>query len=198
MVHPIMDKYYDRNPQHRRSAAFVRTKGLSANEKGRSGTPFGLPAGTPPVSSLAHFPDHPEPHKQRFRGPTIPSIPSSLSGSRTPDGFSSTSTLPRSRTPLSHAETIAAEPSSSLQAPPMDVRALTAPPLIRSASQQPPAQGNIKKKRASLSAVEAVHGGGSAGLVQYFDTSPITPEPARTEYGTPDKIARMFPELALQ
>jgi glutamine amidotransferase len=208
MVHPIMDKYYDRNPQHRRSAAFVRTKGLSANEKGtsRSGTPFGLPAGTPPVSSLAHFPDHAEPHKQRFRGPTIPSIPSSLSGCRTPDGFSSSaSTLPRSRTPLSHAETLAPEPSSSssssssLQAPPMDIRALTAPPVIRAASQQPPAQGNIKKKRASLSAVEAVHhGGGGVGLAQYFDTSPTTPEPVRTEYGNPDKIARMFPELALQ
>jgi glutamine amidotransferase len=44
--------------------------------------------------------------------------------------------------------------------------------------------------------VEATHGGG--GLAQYFDTSPITPEPVRTEYGNPDKIARMFPELALQ
>jgi glutamine amidotransferase len=81
----------------------------------------------------------------------------------------------------------------------MDIRALTAPPVIRAASQQPPAQGNIKKKRASLSAVEAVHhGGGGVGLAQYFDTSPTTPEPVRTEYGNPDKIARMFPELALQ
>jgi glutamine amidotransferase len=78
----------------------------------------------------------------------------------------------------------------------MDARALTAPSIIRSVSQQPPAQGNIKKKRASLSVVEATHGGG--GLAQYFDTSPITPEPVRTEYGNPDKIARMFPELALQ
>jgi glutamine amidotransferase len=78
----------------------------------------------------------------------------------------------------------------------MDARALTAPPLIRSASQQPPAQGNIKKKRASLGAVDGAHYGG--GLGQYFDTSPVTPEPVRTEYGNPDKIARMFPELALQ
>ncbi|KAH6636895.1 nucleophile aminohydrolase [Chaetomium tenue] len=199
MVHPIMDQYYDRNPQHRRSTAFVSTKGLSANEKGtsRAGTPFGLPAGIPAVSAAAHLPDHPEPLKQRFRGPTIPSIPASLSAPRVLDTFSSTSTLPRSRTPLSHAETVAPEPAS-LQPPPTDVRALTAPPLLRATSQQPPSQGNIKKKRASLSAVEAVHGGGSAGLVQYFDTSPITPEPVRTEFGTPDKIARMFPELALQ
>ena len=195
MVHPIMDQYYDRNPQHRRSTAFVRTKGLSANEKGtsRAGTPFGLPAGIPAVSAAPQLPDHPEPLKQRLRGPTIPSIPVP----RVLDTFSSTSTLPRSRTPLSHSETVSPEPSS-LQTPSTDVRALTAPPLLRATSQQPPAQGNIKKKRASLSAVEAVHAGGSAGLVQYFDTSPITPEPARAEYGTPDKIARMFPELALQ
>ncbi|KAK4250225.1 nucleophile aminohydrolase [Corynascus novoguineensis] len=201
MVHPIMDQYYDRNPQHRRSTAFVRTKGLSANEKGssRAGTPFGMPANIPPVSSLPHFPDNPESHKQRFRGPAIPNIPASLMGSRTPDGAASTSILPRSRTPLSHAETIAQEPSP-LQSPTTDVRALTAPPLIRAASQQPPAQGNIKKKRASLGAVEAAYGngGGGVGMAHYFDTSPITPEPVRTEFGNPEKIARMFPELALQ
>ncbi|KAK4150078.1 nucleophile aminohydrolase [Chaetomidium leptoderma] len=198
MVHPIMDQYYDRNPQHRRSTAFVSTKGLSANEKGatRSGTPFGLPASIPSVSSLPHFSDHPEPHnKQHFRVPTIPTLPTSIPGSRTPDGLWSTSTLPRSRTPLSHAETIAPEPSSGLQAPAMDVRALTAPPLIRTTSQQPPSQGNIKKKRASLGAIEPPHGG--PGLVPYFDTSPITAEPARIEYGNPNKIAQLFPELAL-
>lgn len=197
MVHPIMDQYYDRNPTHRRSTAFVRTKGLSANEKGTStpGASFGIPAAIPSVSSLAHFPDHPESHKQRFRGPTIPNIPAGVYGTRTPDGAAA-STLPRSRTPLSHAETLAPEPPSTLQAPATDARALTAPPIIRSVSQQPPAQGNIKKKRASLSAIEATHGGG--GLLQYFDTSPVTPEPVRTEFGNPDKIARMFPELALQ
>jgi glutamine amidotransferase len=57
-------------------------------------------------------------------------------------------------------------------------------------------QGNIKKKRASLSAIDAAHGGG--GMAQYFDNSPITPEPVRTEFGNPNKIAQLFPELALQ
>lgn len=33
MVHPIVDKYYSRNPNHFRSSAFVQTKGLIANEK---------------------------------------------------------------------------------------------------------------------------------------------------------------------
>ncbi|KAH6626151.1 nucleophile aminohydrolase [Chaetomium sp. MPI-SDFR-AT-0129] len=206
MVHPIKDQYYDRNPQHRRSTAFVRTKGLTANEKGasRAGTPFNLSNGiASPPTSLPHLADHAESSKQgRFRGPTIPTIP--------------TSTLPRTHTPLSHIETITSDPSStsSIQSPTSasaggsatsnlntDVRNLTSPPLVRGSSQQPPAQGNIKKKRASLSVAEAVNGGigvGGGGLMQYFDTSPVTPEPVRTEFGNPDKIARMFPELALQ
>ncbi len=193
MVHPIMDQYYDRNPHHRRSAAFVRNKGLAANEKGvaRSETAFTLPASVPSA------PDQLELQKQRFRGPTIPSIPISKfhARSRTPDPYPSASmALPQSRTPLSQAETLPEPPT--LQAPPMDVRALTAPPLIRPAAQQQPSQGNIKKKRASLSAVDPPSAGG--GLSAYFDTSPITPEPVRTEFGNPSKIARLFPELALQ
>jgi glutamine amidotransferase len=86
----------------------------------------------------------------------------------------------------------------------MDVRALTEPPVLRVVSQPQPAQGNIKKKRASLSAAEAGGygvgvGGGGGVLAQYMvDTSPITPEPVRTEFGNPNKIAQLFPELALQ
>ncbi|KAL2885931.1 putative glutamine amidotransferase DUG3 [Ceratocystis lukuohia] len=33
MVHPIIDQYYNRNPDHVRSSAFVQTKGLTTNEK---------------------------------------------------------------------------------------------------------------------------------------------------------------------
>lgn len=213
MVHPIVDQYYDRSPHHRRSTAFVRTKGLSANEKATSrvGTPFGLPGSTPSTVSASQFPSPPEPHNKPLRLPTGPSIPTSIFRARTPDYSStapasaSTSTLPRSRTPLAHAEpapsTLEPPPCSptSLQAPPMDVRALTAPPVIRAAAAgaPQPAQGNIKKKRASLSAVEPVQsGGGLGGLLQYVDTSPVALEPVRTEYGNPNKIARMFPELA--
>lgn len=210
MVHPIMDQYYDRNPYHRRSTAFVRNKGLSANEKGasRSGTPLSLASSSIP-SSLPPFPDHLEPQKPRFRGPTIhPLLAGIARSAHTSDGYSSTSSLPRSRTPLSHAEP--APSSSEQQAAPLpsDIRELTAPPVIRSAGpQQAPAQGNIKKKRAlPSSAIEAVaqHDGGGFGagdalLASYLDSSPVAPEPVlRTEFGNPNKIARMFPELALQ
>lgn len=33
MVHPILDKYYERDPYHVRSSAFVQAKGLASNEK---------------------------------------------------------------------------------------------------------------------------------------------------------------------
>lgn len=37
MVHPIMDKYYEHDPHHVRSSAFVQAKGLVSNEKAPSG-----------------------------------------------------------------------------------------------------------------------------------------------------------------
>lgn len=37
MVHPILDKYYERDPHHVRSSAFVQEKGLLSNEKPSSG-----------------------------------------------------------------------------------------------------------------------------------------------------------------
>ncbi|KAK4113749.1 N-terminal nucleophile aminohydrolase [Canariomyces notabilis] len=208
MVHPIIDRYYDRNPQHRRSTAFVCTKGLSANEKGtsRASTPLNLASTIPLPQSPEHH--HPLLHEQplkRFLGPNIPTQPHSLrSRSLSSEGVSSTSTLStvlRARTPLAHAEpapsnTAAPSAVGGAASPPSDARHLTAPPVIRSASSQQavPAQGNIKKKRAgaTLTALEAVN------TLPYVDTSPVTPEPERTEFGNPNKIARMFPELALQ
>jgi glutamine amidotransferase len=37
MVHPILDKYYERDPAHVRSSAFVQANGLVSNEKSPSG-----------------------------------------------------------------------------------------------------------------------------------------------------------------
>lgn len=37
MVHPILDKYYDRDPAHVRSSAFVQANGLVSNEKSLNG-----------------------------------------------------------------------------------------------------------------------------------------------------------------
>lgn len=171
-----MDKYYDRNPRHSRSAAYVQTKGLTANEKTaqRGATPLPTPSASVEV----------EVHK-RLLGPTIPFGNSCRS--RTPE----TSSLPRIRTPLSFSET-------STQS---DVRSVTEPPIIRPNPNSVPSQGNIKKKRASLGAIEAGIGsltlGGISSYADMDQQSPLTPEPHRTEYGNPNKIAQFFPELNL-
>ena len=160
-----MDRFYDRNPHHRRSAAYVRNKGLAANEKA-SVTMVPTPVGTPDIEIEA-------PKK------LTPTIPFRTPRSREP------STVPRVRTPLSHIEP-APGPKD-----PGDVRSITAPPVLRSNQQQPPSLGNIKKKRASLSAMEPFTSH------SHQESSPITPEPTRTEFGNPNKIAQFFPELSM-
>ncbi|EFZ04443.2 glutamine amidotransferase [Metarhizium robertsii] len=50
MTHPILDKYYERDPYHVRSSAFVQTKGLVSNEKQPSGTSISIGSGATPSS----------------------------------------------------------------------------------------------------------------------------------------------------
>lgn len=168
MVHPIADKYYDRNPHHRRSAAYVQAKGLAANEKTaatRGATPLTTPS--------------PSPDQEVLKRLLVPTIPFGNTRSRTPETASS-STIPRMRTALSFSET-------SSQS---DVRGIAAPPA-RPTTTLVPSQGNIKKKRASL-------GGLDIGHADMDQAGPLTPEPPpRTEYGNPNKIAQFFPELNL-
>ncbi len=166
-VHPIADRYYERNPYHRRSAAYVDSKGLVANEK--------APRAPPPVPSAM---DQLEAQKKYF-GSTIPF---GVSRSRTPE----TSSMPRVRTPLAVSETAGNT---------ADVRTLTNPPVVRSGSQQPPAQGNIKKKRRSLTGMEGLPPHNPNAHLDHDNHSPVTPEPTRSEFGNPNKIAQFFPEL---
>ncbi|KAG5966325.1 hypothetical protein E4U58_002553 [Claviceps cyperi] len=46
MIQPIVDKYYERDPYHVRSSAFVQAKGLVSNEKVPSRTASGFGSGT--------------------------------------------------------------------------------------------------------------------------------------------------------
>lgn len=164
MVHPIMDKYYDRNPRHRRSAAYVQAKGLTANEK--TGAQRGANPAPTPSATLET-----EVHK-RLLSPPI-SI-----GSSTRSRTSETSGLPRIRTPLSFPET-------STQS---DARSAKEPPVIRPNLNPTPSQGNIKKKRASPSGLEPGLGylaiGGISSYTDVDQQSPLTPEPHRPSMGT--------------
>ncbi|CAK7206958.1 glutamine amidotransferase subunit [Sporothrix eucalyptigena] len=192
MVHPIVDAYSNRGPAHSRSAAFVQTKGLVANEKisllPRTASPFPGVATPEPV-------ELPKKH-----GPTIPlnafrprnvEYSNSTSNSAWPN-------VPYAST--SAAGSTAAAASGSISGAQADNQASASapPPLVRQQSGNSPAQGNIKKKRMSLNELEQVHGLGPGG---FNDTDPITPitpaEPPRNNYGDPNKIARFFPELTL-
>ncbi|KAM7199227.1 putative glutamine amidotransferase DUG3 [Naviculisporaceae sp. PSN 640] len=207
LVHPIMDQYYDRNPYHRRSTAYVKTKGLAANEK----TTAKL---VPPILDLPAGVDNsespPQPQARKFLGPKIPAFgstrpPKNQIQEKTHAKTSLSQHIEASSSSSSHGSNgtvntgspTTTSPSSST---PPDLRSATTPGSVR---QQPvPAQGNIKKKRASLHAVDSTltvqhhhplphHGHGH----MQHETSPVTPEPSRTEFGNPNKIAQYFPEL---
>jgi glutamine amidotransferase len=174
MVHPIADRYYHRNPHHSRSTAYVQTKGLAANEKSaavRDGTPMATPMADLDI-------------QKRYLGPLIPFSPAARS--RTPE----VSSIPRSKTPLSFAESTAS--TLAVRPPPPPVAN-----MIRSTSQPPPAQGNIKRKRASISAMEINIGEVASSTTEVEPHSPVAEDTRRSEFGNPTKLARFFPELAL-
>ncbi|CAK7230505.1 glutamine amidotransferase subunit [Sporothrix bragantina] len=184
MVHPIIDAYSNRGPAHSRSAAFVQTKGLVANEKISL-----LPRIASPFPGVA-TPDLVELPKKHH----VPTIPLNAFRSRNVDYGSNGNIIGNSGNNHSNSNLnnggaqTDGQPGSS--AP---------PPLVRQQSGNSPAQGNIKKKRMSLNELEQVHGLGAGG--GFNDTDPITPitpaEPPRNNYGDPNKIARFFPELTL-
>ncbi|KAK3373937.1 nucleophile aminohydrolase [Lasiosphaeria ovina] len=196
MVHPILDQYYGRNPNRQRSTAFVRTKGLAANENASSLAGTALPVAengsilnnnnnshllqNGSAATLAH---------KKILGPTIP-FSVSAPRSRPPaaeSSHSASSTVPRARTPLAYSEAAATPQLGS-----SDVRSPSQPALPPQQQLATPSQGNIKKKRASLTAVDP------PAYSSLQDTgSPLTPEPSRTEFGNPAKLAQYFPELTL-
>lgn len=194
MVHPIIDAYSNRGPAHSRSAAFVQTKGLVANEKisllPRTASPF-------PASVT---PDNIEPQTKKLHGPTIPI---NAFRPRNSEGSSTWPNVPYASTSAAGGAA-AAVAGSSIPTSQTDGGASSSstapPPLTRQQSGNSPAQGNIKKKRMSLNELEQVHGFGAGGG-GYGETDPITPitpaEPPRNNYGDPNKIARFFPELTL-
>ncbi|KAK2065747.1 N-terminal nucleophile aminohydrolase [Colletotrichum caudatum] len=120
MVHPIIDKYYDRSPYHARSSAFVQTKGLMANEKISSllsSAPTSLPS--------------PETSKKNL-GPTIPF---GVSRNHTPEpGFTG-----KSRPPSQLHEV----------STPVDSESILSISSAQINTTRPTVQGNIKVKRTA-------------------------------------------------
>ncbi|TDZ28054.1 putative glutamine amidotransferase DUG3 [Colletotrichum trifolii] len=120
MVHPIIDKYYDRSPYHIRSSAFVQTKGLIANEK---------------ISSLlgaasTSLPPAPGVSKKALG----PSIPFGVSRSHTPE---SSAGKVKSPSVLHDNSTL------------MDTMSIMTKSSAQSNRSHLPVQGNMKVKRSA-------------------------------------------------
>jgi len=163
MVNPIIDAFSDRDPCHKRSSAFAQTKGLTTNEKT-----------TPAVPSPG-----PDPEVQRRI--MSPVLPQSIGRSRTPEPPQ----VPfRGKTPLSQSETSSGS---------SDIRTVTELSGPRpSAAPKTPSQGNIKKKRRSLTADEYPH---PAEFTEPEEQSPPSPEqsaPRTCDYMTAEKAARVL------
>ncbi|CAM1508139.1 Fc.00g049870.m01.CDS01 [Cosmosporella sp. VM-42] len=124
MVHPIIDKFYERDPHHVRSSAFVQAKGLTSNEKTRS-------------DSASPAAIDRQPDLDGYRKVMSGTIPFGPSRSLSPD-------LARgSRTPVSLRQTPPKSITIQQHKPPP-----TSPPTVKS-NKPVPAQGNIKVKRRS-------------------------------------------------
>lgn len=178
-VEDIKDQFYNRDPWLRRSAGYVHSKGLAANEK--TATPPGLPS---PSVIVTDDSQHAE---KRHLGPTIPlslmrSVSPQISQAGTPEPSYNPYAPSRLRATISGGTT---QLSS-------DVRSVAASSDGTPAHpQNPPSQGNIKKKRMSLSDLPQ-----SQAASETEVPSPLSPV-QRLAFGDPAKIARFFPELTL-
>ncbi|KAK7403623.1 glutamine amidotransferase subunit [Neonectria punicea] len=172
MVHPIIDKYYERDPHHIRSSAFVQAKGLTSNEKRID-----------PASPAAV--DRQQPDMDGYRK-LMSGTAFSSSRSLSPD------LARRSRTPASMRE-VTTPPSQSSQAQTSQVQSQSQSQSqillpTSSNSKVVPAQGNIKVKRRSAQLLDSTPD---------MDGGSDSDEPTRADVRNPRKLSQYFPELNL-
>lgn len=171
MVHPIIDRYYNHNPYHRRSSSLVQAKGLMTNEKASADLGTGV-SGTFSADLK--------------RGPLTPSLRDSLATTLTPSMHDRSLGSPATTPGEQRLPTRQDKPTSPTSS--VDGRHLATLPVNRDTSK-PQEQGNTKKKRRSLSNYQSN---------PHEDSEDIAgpPEASRSAaYGDPLKIAQYFPEL---
>lgn len=187
-IEDIRDQFYTSDPWQRRSAGFVHSKGLVANEK--TSSPPALPSPSLVV--------------------TDSNRPGKIQNSQTHLGPNTTYNLLRSGHPQPPQSGTLASPTDN-GAPEIvprqfratvsigstagntDVRSITISPDAMS-PQRTPSQGNIKKKRMSLSDLPQAQGQANT---ENSNSTPLSPVERNTAFGDPAKIAQFFPELTL-
>ncbi|KAL2753912.1 hypothetical protein ACRALDRAFT_1062883 [Sodiomyces alcalophilus JCM 7366] len=172
MVHPILDRFYDRSPYHVRSSAFVQTKGLTANEK----TSNVLTASMTPISTSS------EASQKKTLGPTIPCGVSHIRMS------ADTAATAVPRPPR-------VSPSNELgdlsNPPPAEIRSGSLLSGPQNVALRPQVQGNIKIKRKSLPSAAERHSAEDDSEPEHIA------EPKGHGIGHPNKLSRFFPELTV-
>ncbi|KAM0348040.1 hypothetical protein ACHAPU_004543 [Fusarium lateritium] len=189
MVHPIIDKYYERDPHHVRSSAFVQAKGLTSNEKNRSDT------GSPAVNDRQH--DDLDGYRKMIGklsiGPSRSLSPDVCRQTRTPAPVCESITVPQPQ-PQLQTQAKQSQPvlqsQSQSQPQPQPQPAQVSPPIDQN-NRPAPAQGNIKVKRRSVQLPDSYQGSSD------FDQISDTDEPTCADVRNPRKLSRYFPELTL-
>lgn len=183
----IHDQFYNSDPWQRRSAGFVHSKGLVANEKTNS------PPALPSPALVITNSDHPE--KLQSKTHLGPNTTYSLMRS-------GATQLPQTATPASAEHFVSqstptryrATVSSGSAPNNTDARSITISTDATPPPQRAPSQGNIKKKRMSLGDLPQAQGQAST---DEQPPTPLSPMERNIAYGDPAKIAQFFPELTL-
>lgn len=183
-VQDIKDKFYTSDPWQRRSAGFAHSRGLPTNEK--TSTPLALSSPTLVITNSSR------PERVQSKTHLGPNTTYSLMRSATPQLARTTTPASAENfdpqtTPNRYRATI----SSGSVAGNTDVRFVT---ISADAPQRTPSQGNIKKKRMSLSDLPQTQGQSTA---DELSPTPLSPVERNTAFGDPAKIAQFFPELTI-
>lgn len=181
MVHPIIDEYYNKDPAYTRSSQYATEKGLTTNPTEKTCT---TPRQLTPSPALTSKSPSSEAISKHIPLPT----------SRLNECMSSSLPI-RSKSP---------ERTEHGYRPLLSITALSARDPLK-----PQEQGNTKKKRVSLVAIDPHVLDESDGEFQPLSLQPpqrparatsasasTSPGSERTGYGNPAKINQYFPELS--
>lgn len=210
MVHPINDGFSERDPYHRRSSAFAQDKGLTTNEKAaaRVASPLASAPGgdldnhrlfpgsvIPSGTGRARTPEAPRSRATLSIMQQVPPLPAHITNFISNIGAAGAAAGTRSHHHHHHSSGGAGHSGLGISSGASISRPLSPPPnRPHTAGVKSPSQGNIKKKRRSLTAGEHAHPAEYVDVdaSQAPDSPVIAPSTRGSELGTSEKAARVL------